>query len=46
MRKKRSEFFKVIELLKELDLELINCQKDFFAFEKFLAKLYEILLNA
>jgi DNA polymerase III delta prime subunit len=46
MRKKRNEFFKVIGLLKNLDLELINCQKDFFAFEKFLAKLYEILLDA
>ncbi len=42
-KKKREILINIITILKELDMELINSQKDFFAYEKFLIKLYKFI---
>ncbi len=42
-KKKMNILRLLIDLLRELDVDLINCQKDFFAYEKFLLKLYKII---
>jgi DNA polymerase III delta prime subunit len=42
-KKYQSKISLVFDLLRELDANLINAQKDFFAYEQFLLKLYKII---